>query len=74
MLIKCTMILDIEPTESDEGDDDNETMFNCVNSFLECAKMQCEFGNTHCINAECEGCIESELLNVERVEHFCDED
>ena len=74
MLIKCTMILNIEPTESDEGDDDNETMFNCVRSFLDCAVMQCEFEEDRCINAECKGCRKSQLLTVEQVEHFCHED
>lgn len=73
MLIKCTMILNIEPTESDEGDDDNETMFKCVHSFLECAKMQCEFEDTRCINADCKGCRKSQLLTVEQVERFIDE-
>ena len=74
MLMKCTMILNIEPTEHDEGDDDNETMFNCVHSFLECAKMQCEWQDVKCINAECEGCRKAQLLTVEEVERFIDED
>ena len=74
MLIKCTMILNIEPTEHDEGDDDNETMFNCVRAFLDCAVMQCEFEDTRCINADCKGCRKAQLLTVEQVEHFCHED
>lgn len=74
MLIKCTMILNIEPIESDEGGNDNETMFNCVRSFLDCAVMQCDFEDTRCINAECKGCRKAQLLNVEQVERFIDED
>ena len=70
MMIKVTVMLNIEPIESDvvEGDE-QATLEACVNGFFECAHVQCEWNGTRCeAMGDCKGCTGYKVLKVERIE------
>lgn len=68
MLIKATIIFDIQPVVTDFVKDNlQDTMKNCIGGFLECSKCQCECQDDKCINAECQGCKSFTVVDVERI-------
>lgn len=68
MLIKATVIFNIEPTVLDfvEGNL-HDTMAQCICGFLECSRCQCEWQEDKCINAECEGLKGFTVVDVEGI-------
>ena len=68
MLIKATVIFNIQPTVNDYVENNpHDTMEKCICGFLECSKCQCEWQDDRCINAECKGLKGFTVLDVERI-------